>query len=192
MKNSTGVKPELEKEIDYVIQVLGSGNLYHINSSDLEELDKETKNFVLLSTGGDTTAKNIDRRSTFVKKGKEEPISKLSVEASHQHPLVKEILPDICNWNFPIFKLFKKSKGSPLFYMAYALFVHHDLINKFSIPEKKLVAWLKKMEEGYLSQNTYHNSTHASDVAQTFNFFITRGGLASCLTESDIFAGFFF
>ena len=110
------------------------------------------------------------------------------VDFSTQHTLIKEILPDICNWKFPIFKLQQNAGGLPLFYMSYALFLYHDLLNKFSIPEKKLVDLLKKLNEGYHHSNPYHNALHAADVAQTLNFFITRGGLAGLLTDTDIFA----
>eukprot|EP01091_Cochliopodium_minus_P009194 TRINITY_DN2203_c0_g1_i1.p1 TRINITY_DN2203_c0_g1~~TRINITY_DN2203_c0_g1_i1.p1 ORF type:complete len:1414 (-),score=441.97 TRINITY_DN2203_c0_g1_i1:3-4244(-) len=194
LKNNSAYtgKPE---DMDYVVKMLMSGgNLYMSNINQLleenQDIDQDTKKFVLEHTQPSYHRNDsLKKERLILTKTNEEVSRNKFLDTSEQHPLVKEIMPDICNWNFPIYALNKKSKGNPLFYMGYALFVHHDLINKFNIPEKKLVEWLKKMDEGYKKENDYHNAVHASDVAQTMNFFLTRGGLSGFVTDVDIFAG---
>ena len=189
LKNNSAYSGKSE-DIDYVVKMLMSGgNLYNSNINKLledEEVDQITKQFVLEHTQDLNPVSKSNQKVSLTKTNEE--VTKI-FDTSDQDPLVKEIMPDICNWNFPIYDLNKKSNEKPLFYMGYALFVHHNLIKKFDIPEKKLVEWLKKMDEGYRKDNRYHNSIHASDVAQTMNFFMTRGGLAGYITDNDIFGG---
>jgi hypothetical protein len=54
----------------------------------------------------------------------------------------------------------------------------YDLIDSFNLDEEVVFAYLTEIESRY---NTlpYHNSTHAADVTQTLNFFLTRGGLCT-------------
>jgi len=104
-----------------------------------------------------------------------------------EDPIVQQTLKDCSSWDFPIFSLNRNSRKKPLLYMGYALFLQHDLINKFKIPQEKLRRWLEKMNEGYRN-NPYHNAIHAADVSQTLNFFLTKGGLEGKMTDNDLFA----
>lgn len=101
---------------------------------------------------------------------------------------VDALLESIEDWNFQVFQLAELTNGRPLFFTAFALFTQHDLIRKFNIDEAKLKRFLTIIEDGYDSRNPYHNSIHASDVLQTLNYFITKGGLSQFSTELDILA----
>jgi len=60
------------------------------------------------------------------------------------------------------------------------------MFTKFNIDEAKFKRFITIMESGYDNKQPYHNSTHASDVLQTLNYFITKGGLSQYVTELDI------
>ena len=101
-----------------------------------------------------------------------------SSDAGQRSPLINALVAKVQDWDFPVFQLDEESNHTALYAMGYALFVAHDLINKFNIEEKKLSKFLLAMNDGY-RKTSYHNAIHASDVAQTINFFLTHGPLLS-------------
>lgn len=101
---------------------------------------------------------------------------------------VNRLLDKIEEWEFDVFELARLTSGRPLFFTSIAIFTRHELIRKFNVDENKLKRLLTVIEDGYDSRNPYHNSTHAADVLQTLNYFITKGGLSVYLTDLDIFA----
>jgi len=96
----------------------------------------------------------------------------------------------IDEWNFDTFTLDKLSDGRPLFVTGFTLFVKHDLINKFNIPESNLRNFLREIESGY-HPNPYHNNLHACDVTQVLHVIISTGNLNQYLSQEDIFAALF-
>jgi hypothetical protein len=92
------------------------------------------------------------------------------------------------DWDLNIFEVTDVTNSKPLFFVAYTLFQRHDLIKKFGIDDTKLRRFLAIIESGYDNKNPYHNSTHAADVIQTLNYFLSKGGLSQYLTELDILA----
>ncbi len=99
---------------------------------------------------------------------------------------VDTLLGRLEEWDFNIFELADLTNGRPLFFISFALFTRHDLLRKFNISEAKLRRFLTVIEDGYDSSNPYHNSTHAADVLQTLNYFITKGGLSQVRYYIDI------
>lgn len=99
---------------------------------------------------------------------------------------VEALLERIEEWDFNIFEIAELTNGHPLFFISSALFNKHDLLRKFNIDEMKFKRFITVMENGYDNRQPYHNSTHASDVLQTLNYFITKGGLSQYVTELDI------
>src|SRR5689334_14088075 len=61
--------------------------------------------------------------------------------------------------------------------MGQALFRQFGLIEKFNIDATKLHNFLNAIEEGYHKDNPYHNNIHASDVAQSTCYLISRSGI---------------
>lgn len=80
-------------------------------------------------------------------------------------------------WDFDIFKFNQLTEGRPLYFAGQALFRAHNLIQKFSIDERKLHNFLKLVEDGYHKDNPYHNNIHAADVAITLDFLVRSIGL---------------
>eukprot|EP00026_Physarum_polycephalum_P002521 Phypoly_transcript_02528.p1 GENE.Phypoly_transcript_02528~~Phypoly_transcript_02528.p1 ORF type:complete len:390 (+),score=85.37 Phypoly_transcript_02528:1354-2523(+) len=99
---------------------------------------------------------------------------------------VEALLERIEEWDFNIFEIAELTNGHPLFFISSALFNKHELLTKFNIDEAKFKRFITIMENGYDNKQPYHNSTHASDVLQTLNYFITKGGLSQYVTELDI------
>jgi hypothetical protein len=69
--------------------------------------------------------------------------------------------------------------GKPLPVMMHAIFTHHDLFDKLELPQEKVFKFFQQINDGYRASNPYHNAIHAADVAQTTNFFLTKGGLGA-------------
>lgn len=101
---------------------------------------------------------------------------------------VQALLERIDEWDFNVSEVAELTNGRPLFFISFALFQRHDLLRKFNIDENRFRRFVTVVESGYDNRNPYHNSTHASDVLQTLNFFITKGGLSQYVTDLDIFA----
>ncbi len=181
------------EDLDYVIKMLTSGgNLYTSNLMAIldqdADLDQDTKKFVLSYAG--------DQASHLKKKMQEKALTSLtsslvvsesgaSADASQRSPLINALVAKVADWDFPVFQLDEESNHTGLYAMGYALFVAHDLINKFNIEEKKLQGFLLAMNNGYRKTN-YHNAVHASDVTQTVNFFL-KTGPAAHLSDTEIF-----
>ena len=47
------------------------------------------------------------------------------------------------------------------------------------------MAFVRALEAGY-KDITYHNQTHAADVCQTFNYFVTEGGMKEKLKMDNL------
>ena len=89
---------------------------------------------------------------------------------------LEQVLASSQEWQFDAFELARTSQGHPLSTLAFYLFHQHGLIANFRLPPVPLARFLRRVEDGY-KQNPYHNATHASDVLQTLNVIIHRGGL---------------
>ena len=76
---------------------------------------------------------------------------------------IESFLPTCEEWKFDCFLLNELSSGMPLSTLGYYLLKKQGLVDKFNIRENKLVAFLKRIEQGY-PDNPYHNRIHAADV----------------------------
>eukprot|EP01137_Pigoraptor_chileana_P028135 Opistho-2@11647 len=103
-------------------------------------------------------------------------------------PQILEYLNTFTEWEFDVFELAQRTNGRPLYYLSKAIFERHFFRQKFLIDDEVLSEWLQKIEQGYLSHNPYHNSTHAADVTQTMHFFLTHDSLYHVLSDEEFFA----
>ncbi|OXA43537.1 hypothetical protein Fcan01_21462 [Folsomia candida] len=102
---------------------------------------------------------------------------------------LQQLLKEINNWHFDIFKLQDKSNGHSLKFVAKELFSRYGLVSRFRVNLDKLDGWLSAVEYGYTKlKNPYHNDIHAADVTQTLHYFIGSSGIANNLTDLEIFA----
>lgn len=52
-----------------------------------------------------------------------------------------------------------------------------------SLDFEKLMSFIQAIQNGYRNI-TYHNTTHAADLCQTFNYFLTAGLAEKCALDS--------
>lgn len=78
------------------------------------------------------------------------------------------MLEGALEWSFDIVRLEDISNKRPLMYLGMHLFLIYDVPNVLEVDEKTLYNWLTVIEANYHTDNSYHNSTHASDVMQVY------------------------
>lgn len=62
--------------------------------------------------------------------------------------------------------------------MLYFFFLQaRDLLKAFMIPAKTFVTFMMTLEDNYLKDNPFHNSTHAADVTQSTNVLLNSPAL---------------
>ncbi|KAI9144629.1 hypothetical protein BKA69DRAFT_1025594 [Paraphysoderma sedebokerense] len=88
--------------------------------------------------------------------------------------------------NFDVFHLNQISGGHPLYFLALACLKRHKLFETFALDHARIQRFLLKIETGYLSSNPYHNATHAADVTQALNFYLTRDCLNKYLPPDEL------
>ncbi|KAL5237763.1 hypothetical protein ACI65C_005173 [Semiaphis heraclei] len=104
-------------------------------------------------------------------------------------PDVVEVLKDINDWSFDVYKLNNYGNGQPLKYLGYDLLNRYGIFQKFKVPSVVMENFLCRIEEGYSRhKNPYHNNLHGADVTQTVHYMLCQTGLMNWLTDLEIFA----
>ncbi|SCA62986.1 hypothetical protein SCG7109_AG_00220 [Chlamydiales bacterium SCGC AG-110-M15] len=67
------------------------------------------------------------------------------------------------------------------------MFKHFNLLEKFKIDEEAFKFFLHRVKTGYRNV-PFHNFLHSFDITQMIFYILTKGGLASYLTDLDILA----
>ncbi|KAI5708649.1 hypothetical protein M8J76_000180 [Diaphorina citri] len=184
--------------LDKVIDILRTTELYssHVKAENLRCEDPVTSDLIgaLISQGPApvSTTRRSSNDSANVKSthahthphGGAAPSGKsLNMVAS---PQMKELLTTSLAWDFNIFQLEHLSNKRPLVHLGMNLLVTHYGVHKtLGIDERTLYNWLHLIEKHYHSSNTYHNSTHASDVLQAVAAFLEKEKLNQILDELD-------
>jgi len=96
-------------------------------------------------------------------------------------------LDKVNSYDFDIFNLRKGTDGNELATLVPFLLAKHGLVRTNDVDFNRLLCFVRHLAAGYKSI-TYHNQTHAADVCQTFNYFVTEGGMKDrlkldCLEE---------
>lgn len=111
-------------------------------------------------------------------------------------------LSQIDTWGIDIFRIADVSGNRPLTAVAYSVFSvsfgtslddcspwnetnlppfvsfqARDLLKTFSIPPKTFVTFMMTLEDHYVKDNPFHNSTHAADVTQSTNVLLNTPAL---------------
>ncbi|KAJ3203842.1 High affinity cAMP-specific 3',5'-cyclic phosphodiesterase 7A, partial [Clydaea vesicula] len=77
------------------------------------------------------------------------------------------------------------SNGQSLYYFSWFLFRKLGFFKKFKIREEKFLNFLKKIQDGYINENPYHNSIHATDVTHAMYYYISRKRIWDFLTPEE-------
>ncbi|KAI1292082.1 Calcium/calmodulin-dependent 3',5'-cyclic nucleotide phosphodiesterase 1C [Halotydeus destructor] len=102
---------------------------------------------------------------------------------------ITNILKGVDSWSFDVFALGDVAGDQVLKYIGYELLNRYGLVHKFKIPQANLDNFLVQMDLGYTKhRNPYHNNLHAADVTQTVHYILCHLGLASWLSDLEIFA----
>eukprot|EP01119_Soliformovum_irregulare_P021676 TRINITY_DN726_c4_g1_i1.p1 TRINITY_DN726_c4_g1~~TRINITY_DN726_c4_g1_i1.p1 ORF type:complete len:686 (+),score=192.58 TRINITY_DN726_c4_g1_i1:158-2215(+) len=91
----------------------------------------------------------------------------------------------LIEWEYDIFPEFP---GKDLMTVTYYCIASHGIFDRLSIDQKRLLRFLKEIQQGYKPECSYHNSLHAMDVVLNVNYFITNGDFGVSLTDIQIFA----
>ncbi|GMI11599.1 hypothetical protein TrRE_jg133, partial [Triparma retinervis] len=93
----------------------------------------------------------------------------------------EKLAMNINTWTFDVEGLNKKD----LDFTVRFLFHTFEVIEENNMSEKKLSAFLTKLESGYISTNTYHNWKHAVDVCHTVFRFVVETQAHTFLTPLE-------
>lgn len=96
------------------------------------------------------------------------------------------LLDRIGEWPFNAFALDRSTGGRPLPTLCFHLFHYYGLMAHFRLDPVKVWKFFSLVEEGYHSNNPYHNAIHATDVTQAMHCFLQEKKLRSHLTPLEI------
>ncbi|XKL62450.1 hypothetical protein PGB90_002283 [Kerria lacca] len=119
-----------------------------------------------------------------------EKLPKYGVETKYEEEL-GETLKEIDKWGIDIFRIVELSEHKPLTAIAYTVFQGRELLKTFMIPAKTFVTFMMTLEDNYLKDNPFHNSTHAADVTQSTNVLLNSPALESVFTPLEVCAALF-
>ncbi|XP_054274687.1 cAMP-specific 3',5'-cyclic phosphodiesterase isoform X4 [Macrosteles quadrilineatus] len=119
-----------------------------------------------------------------------EKTPKYGVETPFEDELGK-CLGEIDKWGIDIFRISELSNNRPLTAVAYAAFTNRELLKTFMIPAKTFIQFMMTLEDHYVKDNPFHNSTHAADVTQSTNVLLNSPALESVFTPLEIMAALF-
>ena len=100
-------------------------------------------------------------------------------------PEAKVELEKVDTYDFNIFNLRAHTDGNELTTILPFTLARHGLIGSCHLDFNALMNFLRKLQDGYKAI-TYHNSTHAADVCQTFNYFSIDGGMKETLQMNNL------
>uniref|UniRef100_A0A1B6DRH6 Phosphodiesterase n=1 Tax=Clastoptera arizonana TaxID=38151 RepID=A0A1B6DRH6_9HEMI len=119
-----------------------------------------------------------------------EKLPKYGVETPFEEELGKS-LGEIDKWGIDIFRISELSNNRPLTAVAYSAFQSRELLKTFMIPAKTFIQFMMTLEDHYVKDNPFHNSTHAADVTQSTNVLLNSPALESVFTPLEIMAALF-
>ncbi|GAB6033422.1 hypothetical protein CHUAL_013307 [Chamberlinius hualienensis] len=119
-----------------------------------------------------------------------EKLPRHGVETPFELELGK-LLEEVNNWGIDVFKIAEYSNHRPLTAVTYAIFQERDLMKTFKIPNKTLINFLMVLEDHYIKDVPYHNSTHAADVTQSIHVLLLSPALDSVFTDLEILSAIF-
>ncbi|RZF42950.1 hypothetical protein LSTR_LSTR004252 [Laodelphax striatellus] len=102
-----------------------------------------------------------------------EKLPKYGVETLHEDELGKLIL-EVDRWGIDIFRIAELTSNRPLTCVAYVAFQNRELLKAFMIPAKTFISFMMTLEDHYVKDNPFHNSTHAADVTQSTNTTVEK------------------
>ncbi|KAJ3224589.1 hypothetical protein HK099_008198 [Clydaea vesicula] len=209
MKSSLSIDDPTIQQIDYVMKMLTSSDLFSSNIDDINDeqgrgIDQDTKTWIENSLLQKYTRKpGVDREESedsmmFGSDQNEESTprspSKLTVfrGASELSPLnypeILALLELSSTQEFDVFKLQEATHGRPLYFLGCHLLEKYGLIKHFNLSESTVRKFFETIEANY-HNIPFHNSSHGSDVLQTVNLLLLSDAkMASYFSKLEILA----
>jgi hypothetical protein len=91
----------------------------------------------------------------------------------------------IHDWDIDVFDFAAKAQGSHLVVGVHQLLDDYGLIAKFRLSKHRLLTYLRKIQDGYIPENPYHNSLHGLDVVLNTNYFCRQEAIKTLITPLD-------
>ena len=176
-KNKLTENDGVVHDIDQILSILNSDKLFEPEFFQ-DTGDTDVTNFLqdVLQSKKTVQLKSISGPAKTILKP-----NQMKQVQSELITYLDHITDPFCN----IIELEVLSEGHALYYTAVALFKQHDFQQILNVPERSFCQWILKIELGYDRKNPYHNSSHAADVTQVMNFFISRPKLSELLTSEE-------
>ena len=192
-----------EQTQKYIKSQFLSANALDAGGGDGSALDKLRKggNAVLAAgrfraSGADAHDDSFNSSANGAKGGAAGPSAGSPINLRSSHPAAKVVPPrhmpeaptdaqldvvlqvktaiDAADWGadvLPLCAILRK----PMAYVVTLLLRYWGAADLLSVDEATITLMLEELEAGYLSQNPYHNATHAADVAYTTHCMLRRG-----------------
>uniref|UniRef100_T1INE9 Phosphodiesterase n=1 Tax=Strigamia maritima TaxID=126957 RepID=T1INE9_STRMM len=117
-------------------------------------------------------------------------VPKYGVDTTEEEALGK-LLEDTDRWGMDIFRVRDCTNRRPLTAIAYSVFKERELLKIFKIPTKTFINFVMTLEDHYVKEVPYHNSTHAADVLQSTHALLLSPALDSVFTDLEILSALF-
>lgn len=91
---------------------------------------------------------------------------------------IEQVLFTANTWAFDAYALEEAAHGHPLSVLGFWVLQSTGLMAWAHMDVHKLIRFLQRVEQGYSSDNPYHNKRHAADVLQSMHVIMHRGGMA--------------
>ena len=85
------------------------------------------------------------------------------------------------SWDFDILSLERLTNKRPLVTLGLKTMTRFNVLEYLKIDQAVLINWLTLMESNYKAANSYHNSTHATDVLHATAYFMSTNKLSVIL-----------
>ncbi|EKX41861.1 hypothetical protein GUITHDRAFT_141617 [Guillardia theta CCMP2712] len=96
-----------------------------------------------------------------------------------------EALKHVSDWDFDVWKFRELTHGQELQTLGWHILHLHDIQEVFHTTDDVIVKWLNFVASQYMD-NPYHSATHAADVLQAVNYFLTVGGASKYLAKIEV------
>jgi len=188
-------------DVTWIMQLIASDKLYQIDMKSIAGGQSAEMAAFLNATmgGGDEEPKKEEPGQEEEEKKemgmlKRQETQNISAEATAEMTRIDEIvenpemaahLQNVHEWNIDIFDYEAKAQGAALSVTLQHYLQGYGLLDKFRISKHRLLSFTRKIQEGYRSENPYHNATHALDVLLNTNYFLRQPVISALITPLD-------
>eukprot|EP01016_Furgasonia_blochmanni_P050021 TRINITY_DN7669_c0_g1_i3.p1 TRINITY_DN7669_c0_g1~~TRINITY_DN7669_c0_g1_i3.p1 ORF type:complete len:296 (+),score=63.48 TRINITY_DN7669_c0_g1_i3:63-950(+) len=185
---------ELRQEVVWCIEIISSNLLFEpFLEVDPREQDNVKKNEVadwVNNFSNNVYQPQNENKDMVVLTRRQRRMSVVQLRNEIYAAIPKEsirILEEDLNKNeFDCFALSKDSPGNELAFTMFFLFHKAEYFDLLKINPVIFKNFITKIQNGYRSENPYHNALHATDVVQTVNYLMKKGEFIALASLSHL------